>query len=104
MYVYKFINNKDEVIYIGRTKSIKKRINNHRHLPIECYKNTAKIKYAKLNNKDEAAIYERYLINMISPLYNDQFNNKSNFNFELPILKWENYENFSGLICLEEIN
>ena len=55
MYVYRFLNDKDEIIYIGRSKNLDKRLYNHNHLPEECYKEIHKIEYVKLNNNDESS-------------------------------------------------
>lgn len=88
MYVYRFLNKNNEIIYIGKAKNLNFRIKNHKHLPKECYNEINKIEYIKLNNCDESSIYERYLINKINPKYNTQYNNESSFSFELPELKW----------------
>lgn len=93
MYVYKFINSNNEIIYIGKSKELIKRISNHIHLPKECYSETKQILCAKLNNVDEMSIYERYLINVYSPKYNKQYNNGSKFIFTLPQLEWEEFDN-----------
>ena len=52
-YLYRFINKEGEVIYIGRTNDIKRRLlrehfTNNTHLPNECYLEIEKIEYAKL--------------------------------------------------------
>ena len=43
MYIYRFLNNKEEIIYIGKAKKLKERMNNHTHLPKECYDETIEI-------------------------------------------------------------
>jgi hypothetical protein len=92
MYVYKFLNEQEEIIYIGRTKNLKKRIETHNHLPSECYDEADKIEYIKLDSTDEGIIYEMYLINKISPKYNTEFNKSPMFEFELPEKEWKVYE------------
>jgi len=92
MFVYKFLNSYKEVIYIGRTKGIRNRLSQHKHLPKSCYNKIDLIQYCKLKNNDESAIYERYLINEIKPKYNVQYKNDSNFRFKLPELTWINYD------------
>ena len=79
MYVYKFLNKENEIIYIGKAKSIKSRLSGHSHLEEECYKEISYIEYCKLNNSNESSIYERYLINKHSPKYNKEFDNNSEF-------------------------
>lgn len=88
MYVYRFWNNEDEIIYIGRSKNLSNRLNNHTHLPRECYDSVCKVEYCKLTSDDESAIYERYLINKHSPKHNTMLNNGSKFNFDLPEVEW----------------
>lgn len=95
-FIYKFINSKDEIIYIGKTIRLHVRMKSEHftsngHLPQKCYDETVKIYCSKLNNKDEMSIYERYYINLYNPKYNQQYNNNSTFNFTLPDLKWCEY-------------
>jgi len=94
MYVYRFKNLKDEIIYIGRAKKLKERMNGHKHLPKECYDEVSKVEYITLSNDDESSIYERFLINKHSPKYNMEYKNNSTFTFNLPEKDWEvfNYE------------
>lgn len=92
-YVYKFIDKENNVLYIGKTNNLKNRMEEHfgstGHLDNQCYNSTDKILYIELNNEDEMSIYERYLINKISPIYNKKHNNNSKFSFELPELEWK---------------
>lgn len=95
-YVYKFLDTNNNIIYIGQTNNIRRRIEQEHftsmgHLTQECYKNTNKVEYVELNNGDEMNIYERYLINIYNPKYNKALNNKSRFSFELPELDWKTY-------------
>jgi len=92
MYVYRFLNKKNEIIYVGRSKDISKRISTHSHLPNECYEEVNYIEYIALNNDDESAIYERYYINIFNPKYNTQYKNKSEFSFKLPNYNWKKYD------------
>lgn len=88
MYVYRFLNKENEIIYIGKTKELNKRLSNHSHLSKECYSEIKYIEYIKLLNYDEMSIYERYYINKFNPKYNIQSKNNSEFRFELPNIKW----------------
>ena len=91
MYVYKFLNHEGEIIYIGRTKDMNNRQTSHNHLSKQCYNETKQIQYIELCSYDEMCIYERYLINKIAPKYNTEFNNNSDFSFELPEKEWKVY-------------
>lgn len=53
-YLYRFINKDQEVIYIGRTNDIKRRIlkehfTEKTHLQPQCYLEVAEIEYTKMN-------------------------------------------------------
>lgn len=91
MYVYRFLNTNNEVIYIGRSKDLKNRISSHNHLSEDCYKEIDRIEYIKCLNDDESSIYERYYINILNPKYNSQYKNNSEFSFELPEKEWKLY-------------
>lgn len=94
MYVYRFKNLKEEIIYIGRAKKLKERMNGHKHLPKECYDEVSKVEYITLSNDDESSIYERFLINKYLPKYNIEYKNNSTFTFNLPEKEWKifNYD------------
>lgn len=81
--IYRFINNSDEIIYIGKAIDLNQRLNNHNHLPKECYEERVKIEYFSLATEDEIDLAERYLIAKIKPKYNVIFKNKDiSFNLE----------------------
>ena len=48
-YVYRFLNNKNEIIYVGKSVNFINRMKQHfgsnGHLPKECYDNVDKIEY-----------------------------------------------------------
>lgn len=72
-YVYKFINYSDEIIYIGKTGNIKKRMNQHflrGHLPDECYQNVKQIFFCLVDGKTNTEIMETFLINKYHPVFN----------------------------------
>lgn len=73
-YVYRFIS-KDEIIYVGQTMDMNKRMHQHfygkqGHLEKECYRITNRIEYLELKNKTEMNIAEIYFINKYNPKYN----------------------------------
>lgn len=103
MYVYRFLNKNDDIIYIGKTINLNNRQKSHIHLPKECYDECIKIQYIKLDNQDEMSIYERYLINIYNPKYNTQYNNQSTFCFELPNKEWKDYNNEFSDINMGEL-
>lgn len=77
-YVYRFLNSKNETIYVGSSQILRVRINQHfsgGHLPQRCYDETAKIEYIKTNSLALMYIKEIYYINMFKPIYNKEFKN-----------------------------
>lgn len=101
-YLYRFINEKDEVIYIGRTNDIRRRIitehfTNNTHLPNECYTETQKVEYAEFANESEEVVYEAILINQEKPKYNTQFKDTAKFDVKIPLIEWKSFEwDFEG--------
>ena len=78
-YIYRFLDKEDNLLYIGRTNDINRRILKEHftalgHLPLECYSSIEKVQYAKLENESEQVAYEAILINKLRPKFNIQFN------------------------------
>lgn len=72
-YVYRFLNNRNEIIYVGYTKDINRRMHEHftrGHLPQPCYDSVATIEYKKYKTKSDASVMEIYYINTYQPIYN----------------------------------
>lgn len=103
--VYRFFNEDDEIIYVGRTShGVKRRINEHfgqrGHLDKECYKSVQKIDYCGFQTVAETKIYELYLINLYKPVYNtaDKEHKALKLNIDIDKLKWKKYD----FITIEE--
>ena len=95
-FVYKFIDSKDEVIYVGKTKvGIRNRINQHfsnsGHLSKECYRQVQRIEYQTIPNKLEMDIKELYYIGKWKPKYNT-INNYKEEEFTLKIVEENDWE------------
>ena len=72
-YVYRFLDSKGNIIYIGKTVNMDNRMQSHftkGHLPKECYNSVAKIEYQKYKTESDALIMETYYITKYSPKYN----------------------------------
>ena len=81
-YVYRFLDSKDNVIYIGKTcRKLETRIEEHfsdkGHLDKKCYSDTCKIEYLKFKTDADSLLAETYLINKYRPIYNKA--NKSKY-------------------------
>ena len=96
-YLYRFLNKKDDIIYVGKTGDILQRLNYHfgtrGHLPKQCYNDTNRIEILKLKTKTEMNIKELYYISKYKPHYNSADKNEE---FLLPELEindsWEYYD------------
>ena len=73
-YVYRFIDGKGNIIYVGKTVNINNRMQQHfsdkGHLPKECYNSVAKIEYQRYKTESDSLIMETYYITKYSPKYN----------------------------------
>ncbi len=92
--VYKFLDENNEVLYVGRTGNITGRIRSQHfsyngHLPDKCYQQTTLVLYSKCLNEDDVKIKERYLVNKLKPKFNDHMNNGSDFNFIIDDFVWK---------------
>ena len=72
-YVYRFLDSKGNIIYIGKTVNMGNRMQSHftkGHLPKECYNTVCRIEYQKHKTESDALIMETYYITKYSPKYN----------------------------------
>ena len=82
-YVYYFKNFNDEIIYVGKTGHLKRRMKDHftkGHLPVDCYAQIDRIFIAETGeSKYDTEICETLLINKYKPKYNKEkkFNEQS---------------------------
>lgn len=92
-YIYKFLNESMQPIYIGITNNIARRIKGQHfggngHLPEEVYEEAYIVLYAECVSDDDAKIKERYFINKIQPRYNTRLNKGSDFSFTITEPDW----------------
>ena len=86
-YLYRFVDIKGEIIYIGRTNNIKRRIleehfTEKTHIVRQCYLEINQIEYTEISNESEEVAYEAVLINRMRPKYNIQFKDGGNFDIK----------------------
>lgn len=91
--IYRYVYN-DQTIYVGKTKrKLSIRIYEHskedKFLP---YLDECKIEYFDAGNRQSMDIYEKYLINEMSPILNVADKENAYFNFALPYIEWIPYE------------
>ena len=98
-YVYKLLNNEKQVLYVGKTTNINKRINTHihNHLSLrtpekfDMYNNVHKIEYCEMESDYHMNIYEIHYICKYNPLYNIDFKSENSNLFNLPEIIWKPY-------------
>lgn len=95
-FVYMFLNEKEEPLYIGLSINLTTRIEVQHfkslngNLSQECIEETHSILFHTALSADDMKIKERYLINTLNPKYNTKMNNRNHFNYQIPI-SWEVY-------------
>lgn len=94
--IYKFVDKNNNVLYIGKSKSLYTRIKQHflnGHLDANCYKETNAIYYYNFDTQMEMDIYEIYYINKYLPKYNLEFktNTQDNLSINLGDIEWMFY-------------
>lgn len=75
--VYRFLNENKEIIYVGKAKILKNRLNGHSHLPDACYEETKVIEYLEFDTNDDMDFAERYYIMKFKPKYNKVLSDKN---------------------------
>lgn len=95
-YVYRFKDVSDNIIYVGKTVDMQKRMSQHfggkGHLDPKCYKSVAVIEYQKYKTESDSLIMETYYITKYTPRYN-----KLNQSRDIPTIKldegnWKVYQ------------
>lgn len=98
-YVYKFEDIYGNILYIGKTNDIERRINQHfsgaGHVKGNCYRDTSRVYYMKFNSDGDALLIEQYMIGKYNPPYNKLGKSKQRVTIEVPIKeKWVLYREF----------
>ncbi len=96
MYIYRFLDKDENIIYIGKTHDIKGRLNNHNnsgHLSSECYCECSCVQYIELSSASDRDVYEIYFINKYKPKYNKQSKRDDELTIKLPEdFRWKEIE------------
>lgn len=97
-YLYRFINFDGEIIYIGKTKNLKTRAEQHfpsRSIKQINYDEVCKVEYAEVKTKADQHILEIYYINKTKPKYNISNKEKADITFSINYnLEWKEYDEF----------
>jgi len=105
-FVYKFVDDHNQIIYIGKTIRLPARMVQHfktdSHLTDECYDHVKRVFYCSFKTKVEMDIYEIYLIDKYRPQYNtiSVYEQEEISSIVLPELVWKEYH--SEILNLKE--
>lgn len=94
-YVYRFLDEKNNILYVGKTVDLDKRMNvhfgNNGHLSEDEYAKVKKVEYIRCDNQAEMSVKEIYFINRYKPPFNTSMLWDGNvFIEEYDEIKWEN--------------
>ena len=99
-YTYRFLDVNNNVIYVGYTWNIDKRISDHftrGHLPKECYKKIARIECIKWKTKCDAQVMEVYYINKYKPKYNKLNKKNDTLTIKVDEKEWKTYRVYKNI-------
>ena len=91
MYVYVMYAESNEVLYVGKTRDMKSRMNQHFGVAKESWKDDVSyIKYMNCYTEVDMSIYEIYLINKLKPKYNKSllFSGNTNLNLHYNLIDY----------------
>ena len=97
-YVYRFLDKTANILYIGKTNNIKRRMNVHfssyGHLKENQYKQVEKIEYVELAHRLDMNLLEKYLINLWKPSFNNIDSNSEIplFDFDINLLNFKIFD------------
>ena len=86
-FLYKFIGVGSKPLYIGKTKTLKRRLKQHTHLPKECYDMIRRVECVEVPNS-KLNLYEEILIHTYKPIYNTSGMNRSELYDRNDIVKY----------------
>lgn len=104
-YIYKFLNENNEVIYVGQTIDMNKRMYQHKtynYKNYDLYNDVYKIRYAEVESDYHMNIYEIHYICKYNPKYNIQFKTNNKKLFNLPEVNWEQFVLKDYISIIEE--
>ena len=99
-YVYRFIDGKGNIIYIGKTVNINRRMQqlfSNGHLDKHCYNSVAKIEYQKYKTESDSLIMETYYITKYSPKYNKLGQSRDVPTITFDEKNWKIYKEFKPI-------
>ena len=90
--VYKHLNENEEIIYVGKSKSLLYRQRQHKDKS-DWFDEIDSIEYCTLNSKTEMDLVEVYLINTLNPKYNKKDKREDDLsNINLGEIDWLEFD------------
>ena len=89
--IYKFYNKNDQLLYIGITNSIRKRLHLHKQKK-EWFNEINKILVSEKLSRNEAYIYEIFFISNEKPIHNIEYTKGGEIDFLLPNITFSEYK------------
>ena len=86
------MNKEKNVIYVGSTSDLTRRMSGHKHLPTSCYQETEFVEVAGFEDESDMYIYEVYFINKWLPKYNRSMRGQGTA-IRMKAPHWEPYDN-----------
>ena len=91
MYIYKFINKLNEVIYVGKSKNFKSRLNQH-YKSKKWIDEVFEIEIGECSTLSDMNIYEVYYIAKYKPIYNKDCKEDDDITLKIEPLEFKKYE------------
>lgn len=95
-YCYRFKDINGNIIYVGKTVDMSKRMEQHfggrGHLDKSCYKSVAVIEYQKYKTESDSLIMETYYITKYSPKYNKLGQSRDTPTIKFEEKDWKTYQ------------
>lgn len=93
-YVYKFVDKNEDILYVGKTKNLKTRVQSHIREK-NWIEEGCRIYIAEVISQTDMDIYELYYINKLKPIHNVANAYDSEFSIELNELNFKHYQTVS---------
>lgn len=89
-YIYFLLNNDKQVIYIGQTNDMRKRMISHKSNK-DWWNEVSSVKYSGVSSRFKLDLYEKYYVSKLMPIYNSDFV-KEYVDFDIPDLTLQDYK------------
>lgn len=95
MYIYRFHDIDNNIIYVGKAKDLLNRMKGHKHIDKKCYDSVTYIDYIKTCSDAETRVMEEYYINYYKPKYNQASVWEGKINIKVEDQEWKPLSEFN---------